>query len=62
MLFTVNDDKEGELAVFLKDCASVGSGRTKREVMTIAESVADRKGIMKKDKISSGWWHQFKER
>ena len=48
----LNEEEEGEVAVFLKDCASVGCGRTKREIMSIAESVADWRGIKRKEKMA----------
>ena len=55
-------EEENELSDFLKGSALVGYGRTRMEVMNIAQSVADQKGLLRKDKISSGWWRRFRER
>jgi len=50
------------MAEFLKVSASIGLGKSRREVMNIAQSVADRMGLLKKENINSGWWHHFQER
>ena len=52
-------EEETELATFLKSCASVGYGKTRRDVMGIAQSVAMDKGILRGHRISQGWWRQF---
>ena len=58
----LNAVEEKELGEFLKSCASIGYGKTRKDVMHIAESVATEKGILRKDRISQGWWHRFLER
>ena len=58
-LSTVEED---ELGHFLKSCAEVGYGKTRRDAMGIAESVAVDKGVLKGEKISVGWWRRFLER
>ena len=58
----LSDKEESELSTFLKDCAAVGYGKTRREVMRIAELQAKRKGVLRKERISSGWWRQFSSR
>ena len=58
----LNDKEERELALFLKDCAAVGYGKTRRDVMSIAQSVAEEKGILHGSRISHGWWHRFLKR
>ena len=55
-------EEETELATFLKSCASVGYGKTRRDVMGIAQSVAMDKGILRGHRISQGWWRQFLKR
>ena len=55
-------EEETELATFLTSCASVGYGKTRRDVMGIAQSVAMDKGILRGHRISQGWWHQFLKR
>ena len=42
----LNDKEERELGLFLKDCAAVGYGKTRMDVMSIAQSVAEEKGIL----------------
>ena len=58
----LNDKEERELALFLKDCAAVGYGKTRRDVMSIAQSVAEEKGILHGSRIGHGWWHRFLKR
>ena len=55
-LSTVEED---ELGHFLRSCAEVGYGKTRRDAMGIAESVAVDKGVLKGEKISVGWWRRF---
>jgi len=40
----------------------VGYGKTRKQVLTIVEGVARDKEVLKKDKISPGWWRKFLER
>ena len=55
-------EEETKLATFLKSCASVGYGKTRRDVMGIAQSVAMDKGILRGHRISQGWRRQFLKR
>ena len=55
-------EEETELATFLKSCASVGYGKTRRDVMGIAQSVAMDKGILRGHRIGQGLWRQFLKR
>ncbi len=55
-------EEEGELSSFLKTCATVGYGKTRKDVMHIAESVARDKNMLKKGYITHGWWNRFLER
>ena len=55
-------DEETELAKFVKQCAEVGYGKTRKNVMHLAQSVANEKGIIRKAQISHGWWARFIER
>ena len=54
--------EELELSSFIKESAKVGYGKTRRDVMIIAERVAKDKGILRKQRISQGWWNRFMER
>ena len=58
----LSNKEENDLAVFLKDCAAVGYGKTRRDVMNIAQSVATEKGLLRGARISQGWWRRFLER
>ena len=44
-------EEETELGTFLKNCASVGYGKTRKDVLLIAESVAKEKDILKKNAL-----------
>ena len=54
--------EERELAEHLKELAEIGLGKTRGEVLRIAESVAESKGILKGVGITCGWWRRFLER
>lgn len=58
----LSGEEELELSSFLKTCTEVGYGKTRRDVLCIAQSVATNKGMLKGSKISSGWWRRFLER
>ena len=58
----MNNEEEAELGTFLKTCASIGYGKTRKEVMTIAETHAKQNGLLRKDKITQGWWRNFVSR
>ena len=46
--------EEKELSSFLKSCSRIGYGRTRRDVMHIANSVAIEKGVLKGKRITQG--------
>ena len=46
--------EEKVLSSFITICASVGYAKTHRDVMGIAQSTAERKGLLRKDAISTG--------
>ena len=54
--------EEGELSSFLKQCAAVGYGKTRRDILNIAQNVAEEKGMLRNIRISQGWWHCFRLR
>ena len=54
--------EERDLGQFLKDCAKVGYGKTRKDVLGIVQSVADDKGLLKSARVSEGWWRRFLER
>lgn len=54
--------EEQELGGFLKQCSNIGYGKTKRDVLQIVESAAKEKGVLRKSRISDGWFCRFLER
>ena len=50
----LNEAEEKELSSFIINCASVGYAKTRRDVMGIAQSTAESKGLLRKDAISTG--------
>ena len=59
----LSNAEETELSNFLVDVAKAGYGKSRKQVIAIAESVAKDKGVLKKEKrISEGWYRRFMER
>ena len=58
----LSSSEELELSSFIKESAKVGYGKTRKDVMIIAERVAKDKGTLRKERISQGWWNRFMER
>ena len=58
----LNENEENELSIFVKDCASIGYGKTRKEVMRIVETHAKDKGLLRKDSITQRWWRNFVSR
>jgi len=54
--------EETQLVEYLTSTSKVGYGKTRKQVMNIVERVAKDKGVLKKDKISCGWFWRFRER
>ena len=55
--------EEKELSQFLVDVANAGYGKTRSQVITIAQNVARDKGRITADKkVSHGWFRRFMER
>ena len=54
--------EESELAEFVQVCAQIGYGKTRKQVMNIAEYVAKEKGVLKKTRITHGWFRRFLQR
>lgn len=54
--------EETELASFIEHCASLGYGKSRKDIMCIAQSTAESKGLLRKKVISPGWWRRFMER
>jgi len=55
-------DEEVVLVEHLMSASKVGYGKTRKQVNMIVEPIAKKKGVLRKDKISNGWWGRFIER
>ena len=55
----LSPSEEGTLRHFLKHCAKLGYGKTRKDVLAIAESTAIDKGLLKSSRITEGWWRRF---
>jgi len=55
-------EEEGNLTMFLEVVAGVGYGKTRKQVMNLVETTARDKGVLRKQKISDGWFQRFIER
>lgn len=58
----LSSKEESELAVYLTTTSKAGYGKTRRQVMNIVQCVAKEKGVLRKERISSGWFRRFKVR
>ena len=58
----LHPEEESELSQFLLQCSEVGYGKTRRDVLSIVKSVAQDKGLLKKECVSHGWWSAFVRR
>ena len=55
----LSTEKETELGTFLKNCASVGYGKTRKDVLLIAESVTKEKDVLSRHQT---WQHLAQRR
>ncbi len=55
----LDKDEEKALADHLIEVASIGYGKTRREVKSIT---AKEKNLLRKERVTDGWWRRFKER
>ena len=58
----LSQTEEKELGSYLKHCAKIGYGKTRRDVLCIVESAASERGKLRSTHVSDGWWRRFKER
>ena len=55
----LNENEEERLANHLITAAKLGYGKTRKQVKTFAEKVAREKGVLRKERITDGWWGKF---
>ena len=48
--------EEKELGKYLKHCAKVGVGKTRKDVICIVESAAHGRGHLRSSHVTDGWW------
>ena len=57
----LNKLEETNLANFLEVVSGIGYGKTKKQVKSIVENAARDKEVLRKSKISDGWFRRFIE-
>ena len=57
----LNKLEETNLANFLEVVSGIGYGKTKKQVKSIVENAAHDKEVLRKNKISDGWFRRFIE-
>ena len=59
----LEQSEETKLSDYILQAARIGYGKTQKDVLSIAESVAKSKGMLSSgSRISTGWWTRFLER
>ena len=58
----LDEPEEKELSSYLKHCAKVGNGKTRKDVLCIVETATSERGRLRTSHVSDGWWQRFKER
>ena len=58
----LNETEEKEFAEFLIQTSVADYGKSRRDVMSIVEKVAKQKNLLRKSKITQGWWREFLRR
>jgi len=55
----LNKEEESELAQFVVEVSEIGYGKTRKQISGMVEKVAGEKGLLKKKRISDGWFRRF---
>ena len=58
----LNEVEEKKLLEFLVETAVLGYGRSRGEIIAIVEGTTKKKGTLRKNKISHGWFDSFMKR
>ena len=58
----LTQDEETKLAEYVIECASVDHRKARAEVMAIAENTARDRKMLRKQKITHGWYEKFMQR
>lgn len=54
--------EEEELELYLMQSCDIGYGKTRAQIKRIVEKVAYEKNLLRKCRITDGWWRRFLER
>ena len=57
----LTSNEESTLSSYLKQCARVGYGKTRRDVLSLVQNAASEKGVLRSGQVSQGWWRRFLE-
>ena len=55
----LNEEEEKELESYLLSAAEIGYGKTRQQVIRIAENVAHEKGALRTGRATHGWWNRY---
>ena len=58
----LSPDEELQLSEFIVEVGQAGYGKTRREIITVAENVVCDKGMLRGSRVTSGWFRRFMER
>ena len=57
----LNVEEEKDLASFVEVVADIGFGKMRKQIKAMVEKTACDKRLLRKDKISDGWFRRFLE-
>ena len=58
----LNKEEEEDLVKFVEVVADIGFGKTRKQIKAMVEKTARDKNLLRKEKISDGWFRRFLER
>ena len=53
--------KEQDLVKLLEVTSSIGYGKTRKQIKAVVEKIACEKSVLRKQRISDGWFRRFLE-
>ncbi len=56
----LSNDEEAVLVMFIKNCAEIGCGKSRSQVISVVQRVVDKKGF--DVQVTGGWWDSFRRR
>ena len=58
----LSPEEELKLSDFIVEVGQAGYGKTRREIIMLAENVVRDKGMLRGSRVTSGWFQRFMER